>query len=85
MGRKYYDRFGYIYHPSYKSFWCDNEYTEVAARLSKITFMDNVIINHKHPAWYKDVKMDALYNRNYLNWNHDIDNYHNRKSLNFSL
>lgn len=83
IGRKYYDRFGYIYHPSYKSFWCDNEYTEVAKRLGKITFIDNVIIKHNHPAWYSEVKTDDLYKRNDLHWNHDVENYHNRKTLNF--
>ena len=25
LGRKYYDRFGYIYHPDYNSFWSDAE------------------------------------------------------------
>jgi len=85
MGRKYYDRFGYIYHPSYKSFWCDNEYTEVAQSLGKITFIDNVIIKHNHPAWYSDVKTDELYKRNDLHWNHDIENYNKRKSLNFPI
>ena len=49
LGRKYYDRFGYIYHPAYKSFWCDAEFTEVANNLKKQTFIDNVIIRHLHP------------------------------------
>ena len=49
LGRKYYDRFGYIYHPDYKSFWCDTEFTEVANNLGKQTFIDNVIIRHLHP------------------------------------
>ena len=35
IGRKYYERFGYIYHPDYKSFWCDAEFTEVANKLKK--------------------------------------------------
>jgi hypothetical protein len=30
MGREYYKRFNYIYHPSYVSVYCDNEATEVA-------------------------------------------------------
>jgi hypothetical protein len=85
MGRKYYDRFGYIYHPSYKSFWCDNEYTEVAQRMGKITFIDNVIVKHNHPAWYADVKTDDLYRRNDTHWNHDIENYNKRKALNFPI
>jgi len=49
IGRKYYDRFGYIYHPSYESFWCDAEFTDVANNLKKQTFIDQVIIRHLHP------------------------------------
>ena len=30
MGREYYERFNYIYHPDYISLWCDNEMTDVA-------------------------------------------------------
>jgi len=49
LGRKYYDRFGYIYHPSYESFWSDAEFTEVATKLNKQTYFDQVIIRHLHP------------------------------------
>ena len=49
LGKKYYDRFGYIYHPSYKSFWCDNEFTDVANLLKKQIFIDEIIIRHLHP------------------------------------
>ena len=49
LGRKYYERFGYIYHPDYKSLWCDNEFTVVANKLGKQTFIDRVIIRHMHP------------------------------------
>lgn len=49
LGRKYYERFGYIYHPAYKSFWCDMEFTEVANMLNKQTFIDRTIIRHLHP------------------------------------
>lgn len=51
VGRKYYDRFEYLYHPSYKSFYCDNEFTEVAQAAGKIKFIDKVIIKHLHPDW----------------------------------
>jgi hypothetical protein len=50
IGRKYYDRFNYIYHPSYNSLWCDNEYTEVAKRNQKIIYFGERIFNHNHPA-----------------------------------
>jgi hypothetical protein len=46
LGRKYYQRFGYIYHPAYKSLWCDNEFTVVASLLKKQLYFDKVIIRH---------------------------------------
>lgn len=49
IGRKYYDKFNYIYHPSYHSLWCDNEYTEVAKRNQKIIYFHERIFNHNHP------------------------------------
>ena len=49
LGRKYYERFNYIYHPDYRSFWCDAEFTDVGNNLNKQTFIDKVIIRHLHP------------------------------------
>jgi hypothetical protein len=50
IGRKYYDKFNYIYHPSYHSLWCDNEYTEVAKRNQKLLYFHENIFKHNHPA-----------------------------------
>jgi len=50
IGRKYYDKFNYIYHPSYQSLWCDNEYTEVAKRNQKMLYFHENIFRHNHPA-----------------------------------
>jgi hypothetical protein len=50
IGRKYYDKFNYIYHPSYHSLWCDNEYTEVAKRNQKILYFHENIFRHNHPS-----------------------------------
>ena len=50
IGRKYYDKFNYIYHPSYYSLWCDNEYTLVAQKQNKILYFDDKIFRHNHPA-----------------------------------
>jgi hypothetical protein len=50
IGRKYYDRFNYIYHPSYHSLWCDNEYTKVAQINQKIIYFPERIFNHNHPS-----------------------------------
>lgn len=82
LGKKYFERFGYIYHPSYKSLWCDNEFQEVASSLGKIKYIDEVIIKHEHPSWGKS-NYDNLYliNNNYNNV--DYLNYINRKKNNF--
>jgi hypothetical protein len=50
IGRKYYDRYNYIYHPDYKSLWCDNEYTIVAKRENKMVYFPEIIFKHNHPA-----------------------------------
>ena len=50
IGRKYYDKFNYIYHPSYHSLWCDNEYTELAKRNQKLMYFPENIYKHNHPS-----------------------------------
>lgn len=80
IGRKYYDRFGYIYHPSYKSFFCDNEFTEQAQQLGKIKLESRLIIKHQHPSWVNGIEADSLYIRNDRYWNADETNYHQRKA-----
>jgi glycosyltransferase involved in cell wall biosynthesis len=51
MGRTYYERFGYIYHPQYLSLWCDNEAMDVAKKLGKWKYVPERIFDHDHPAW----------------------------------
>lgn len=85
MGRKYYDRFGYIYHPSYKSFWCDNEATDEANRLDRIKAIDRTIIRHQHPSWDAGQPLDSLYRRNNKNDEADRLNYFRRKSQQFPI
>jgi hypothetical protein len=83
IGRKYYDRYNYIYHPSYKSFFCDNEYTEVAASQGKIKSIPHMIVKHQHPSWVAGLQSDALYLRNDAYWGADELNYNNRKKGGF--
>jgi len=80
IGRKMYDRFGYIYHPSYKSFYCDNEFTDVVRALGKYHYDPRVIIQHK---WHGGLKStDGLYRRN-SGIKGDKEVYNKRKLLNF--
>lgn len=60
IGRKYYDRFGYIYHPSYVSLFCDEEAIEVAKSLGKLASLSDNLFRHNHPTW-TGVQMDAQY------------------------
>jgi hypothetical protein len=85
VGYNYYNSLGYIYHPSYKSFFCDNESTEVAIALGKMKKNPTSIIRHFHPDWEVGsvVKHDQLYKRNQSFWSQDEANYNFRKSQNF--
>jgi hypothetical protein len=62
-GSKYYQRFGYIYYPEYKSLYCDNEFMDTAHRLGKQVYLNKVIIKHEHPA-NAAIQFDELYNKN---------------------
>lgn len=85
MGKKYYDRFKYIYHPSYKSLWCDNEFMDVANKLGKQTYIDRVIIKHEHPIWNSSTRNDTLNFRDQQNFTIDQENYERRKQSNFDI
>lgn len=47
VDRKYFDRFGYIYHPSYISVFADDEFTEVSQRLGRAEYVDAILIKHE--------------------------------------
>jgi len=84
LGKKYYDRFNYIYHPDYISLWCDNEFTEVSQKLNKVYRSSQVIIEHRHPAWQKST-FDELYVRNESFYSADHITYNKRSQNNFDL
>ena len=85
LGRKYLQRFGYIYNPEYKSFFCDNESTEVAKQLGKLIYDRRCLIKHFHPGWDSNshIKRDALYVKNDAHWQHDEELFKHRQSINF--
>jgi len=79
-GSKYYSRFGYIYHPEYKSLFCDNEFMDEANRLGKQTYYDQPIIKHEHYTHIR-AKPDALYNVNEALYSEDEKVYQRRKKM----
>ena len=84
LGRKFFDRFGYIYHPDYVSLFCDNEQTEVAQILGCYKFINKNIFSHLHPAWAKAAS-DEQYRHTESFWGVDEATFHRRRANNFDL
>lgn len=84
MGRKYYDRFGYIYHPEYKSLWSDNEFMEVSQTLKKVKYFERVLFKHEHPVNIGG-KADRLYQKNDTFYTRDHKVFKKRKMMNFEI
>jgi len=78
LGKKYYDRFGYIYHPKYKSVYADNEFDLISRRLGKCRYFDQMIISHKR----KEIKKDRLHKINHRYVYHDKLKYYEWKENN---
>ena len=86
LGKKYYDRFGYIYHNGYKSFYCDDEFTKVSIKLNRQTFIEETIIKHEHPdiPEFRD-QYDELYAKNNKYYQSDYNFFQLRKKNKFGL
>jgi hypothetical protein len=84
LGKKYYERFNYIYHPEYKSTWCDNEFMMVGNLLKRQKYFPMVIIKHEHPDWGYG-KHDIIHHKNHSDLNHDMNLFNHRKLKNFYI
>lgn len=82
MGKRYYDRFGYIYHASYISLWADAEHRELGYKLGKIQKIDDVIIRHKHPDYGLSPR-DVVHSQNDQNDHKDRSNFFARRDIGF--
>lgn len=85
MGREYYNRFAYIYHPDYKSFSCDAEQMYVAMMLGRYKYFNKILFMHEHPTNNRTVKNDHLYARNAIYGDEDAATYFKRMKNNFDL
>ena len=98
LGKKYFDRFGYIYNPEYQSVFSDDEFTQIARILNKVVYSDRCIIQHQWvgipyvrasrgeiPA--NEVQRDALHERNESQKMYDYDRaiYEKNKAKNFGV
>jgi len=87
QGRKFYERFGYLYCNEYISLWCDNEIALVSKILGKYVYMgDNVkIVTHQHPSHVKGLVADDLLKKTESYYRIDEETYKRRKARNFDL
>lgn len=83
FNRAAYDHFGYIYHPSYVSLWCDNEQTEVGMASGMMKRVDVEVFRNESPDWGGSVKRDPLYVRNNRTFAHDKRTFQRRKAQGF--
>lgn len=83
-GKKYYERFGFIYHEAYVSQRSDVEFQMVAKRLNKITYIDKVIIKHCH-ADFGLAEYDKLLLHNYTFIKRDELVFIEREKINFAV
>lgn len=75
MGRKLYEHFGYIYHPEYRSFYCDTEFSDVVREMGKCAECSPMIVKHD----WKGENADVLAVKNQKHWNADEATYNRRK------
>jgi hypothetical protein len=75
IGKKLYDKIGYLNHPSYKNLYSDNEFTSVLQRAGLLMYLPIKVIEHK---W--DEINDGLRRNTESDYATDKQNYINRKS-----
>lgn len=85
-GKRFYERFGYIYNPVYKSLFCDNEIMEISKAIGRYKYVDIPgIIFHANAA-YGHMERDEMFNRQQeIGWTEDQKTYYERKARNFDL
>lgn len=84
LGKKFYERFGYIYNPDYESLYCDAEFTCIIKQLNRYVYSDMVIIKHQQYSIINE-KPDDLYIRNDRLERKDRETFLKRSAANFFL
>lgn len=70
-GKDYFNRFGFIYDPRFKSLFCDNLVMDIAQKLGKYQFVDCPgMLFHEHPS-YGHTQFDEQYKEQQALWGED--------------
>lgn len=83
MDRTYYNRFGYIYNPTYEHMFCDQELTAVGHMLDKVITLP-FMFPHNHYSTGRNVR-DEVSIRADATWNKGEQTFKERLSNNFGL
>lgn len=83
MGRMAFYRMGYIYHPSYHSFYCDNEWTDVWDQRGALYKDPRCLFLNQHPVWGGVMPNDDVYREKSRDFKRDERNYYQRKRKGF--
>lgn len=83
MGRKYYDRFGYILNPVYDSMYAENEL--IAVGKDHIIRVPKTIIEHRHHSSGRpgSLLQDKLYKENHIPYAKDRNTFTRRRAAGF--
>lgn len=83
-GKNFYSMFGYIYHPGFKSLWCDNLMQDIAQKLGKYKYLGYQINVHLNPA-YGHLEKDSLFLEQQGHWQDDERLYYEIKERGYDL
>lgn len=83
LDRKYYDRFGYIYKPTFRHLFADTHMTAVAWMLDRYLPVD-LLFEHRHYTTGKSVK-DRINVKNDLTWSQGEREFKRLRRINFEI
>lgn len=84
VGRKYYERFNYIYNNCYNGYYCDDEFTRVAFKLGRLRKINKKIIVHEIPH-HLEMSNDDTYLKSLVHGTRDKAMYKIRKKIQFDV
>lgn len=75
-GRKFFDKFNFIYDPQFVSLFCDNLVEDVAKRMGKYHYTAYSIYQHFNPAYYSHIEKDSQFlEQQLVGWDVDRKQY----------
>lgn len=84
MNRELYDKLGYLWHPGYKSMFCDEHLYWRARKLGALQYAPHLKFEHRHVSVGK-AEDDETYRRSAANWNQGKALFAQHKAAGFSV